>query len=56
MNPAQPNVPDARELCFWALEQAYANSLATEDKMQKQINGTNGKQPSGLIEDFMNHS
>ena len=39
MNPAQPNIPDARELCFQALEQAYADSLATQDNMQKQING-----------------
>ena len=39
MNPTQPNVPNARELCFRALEQAYADSLATQDKMQKQING-----------------
>ena len=38
MNPTQPNVPDTGELCFWALEQAYANSLATQDNMQKQIN------------------
>ena len=39
MNPAQPNVSDTRELCFQALEQAYADSLAMQDSMQKQING-----------------
>ena len=39
MNPAQPNVSDARELCFWALEQAYADSLDTQENMQQQING-----------------
>ena len=39
MNPAQPNVSDARELCFRVLEQAYADSLAMQDSMQKQING-----------------
>ena len=39
MNPAQPNVSNARELHFWALEQAYANSLATQENMQQQING-----------------
>ena len=39
MNPAQPNTPNAGELHFWVLEQAYANSLATQDNMQKQING-----------------
>ena len=38
MNPAQPNVPDTRELRFQALEQAYADSLATQENMQKQIN------------------
>ena len=38
MNPAQPNVPNAGELHFQALEQAYANSLATQDNMQKQNN------------------
>ena len=38
MNPAQPNVPDTGELHFWVLEQAYADSLATQDNMQKQIN------------------
>ena len=36
MNPAQPNVPDARELCVWVLEQAYANSLAMQDSMQNK--------------------
>ena len=39
MNPAQPNVSDARKLCFQVLEQAYADSLAMQDNMQKQING-----------------
>ena len=39
MNPTQPNVSNARELHFQALEQAYANSLAMQDSMQKQING-----------------
>ena len=39
MNPTHPNVPNAGELCFWALEQAYADSLATQENMQKQNNG-----------------
>ena len=38
MNPAQPNVSNARELHFQALEQAYADSLATQENMQQQIN------------------
>ena len=37
MNPAQPNVPDAGEICLLALEQAYANSLAKQDNTQKQL-------------------
>ena len=37
MDPTQPNVPSARELHFLTLEQAYANSLATQENTQKQI-------------------
>ena len=38
MNPAQPNIPNVREACFLALEQAYADSLAMQENTQKQIN------------------
>ena len=37
MNPAQPNVPNAKDARFWALEQAYADSLAIQENTQKQI-------------------
>ena len=37
MNPAQPNVPNAEDACFRALEQAYADSLAIQENTQKQI-------------------
>ena len=37
MNPAQPNVPSARGVCFLTLEQAYVNSLVTQWNTQKQI-------------------
>ena len=37
MNPAQPNVPNSGDARFLALEQAYANSLATQENTQKQI-------------------
>ena len=33
------SLTDAGELRFWVLEQAYADSLATQDNIQKQING-----------------
>ena len=38
MNPALPNIPNAEDACFRALEQAYANSLAIQENTQKQIN------------------
>ena len=37
MNPAQP-VPNSEDARFLALEQAYANSVATQENTQKQIN------------------
>ena len=37
MNPAQPNVPNAKDARFRALEQAYADSLAVQENTQKQI-------------------
>ena len=37
MNPAQPNVPNAEDARFRALEQAYADSLAVQENTQKQI-------------------
>ena len=37
MDPMQPNVPAARELRFLALEQAFADSLATQENTQKQV-------------------
>ena len=37
MNPAQP-VPNSKDARFLALEQAYANSVATQENTQKQIN------------------
>ena len=37
MNPAQPNVPNAEDADFRALEQAYADSLAIQENTQKQI-------------------
>ena len=37
MNPAQPNVPNAEDACFQAIEQAYADSLAVQENTQKQI-------------------
>ena len=37
MNPAQPNVPNPGDAWFLALEQAYANSLATQENTPKQI-------------------
>src|SRR6201996_4727689 len=36
MNPAQP-VPNSEDARFLALEQAYANSMATQENTQKQI-------------------
>ena len=38
MNPTQPNVPNSGDARFLALEQAYADSLATQENTQKQIN------------------
>ena len=38
MNPAQPNVPNSGDARFLALEQAYADSLASQEITQKQIN------------------
>ena len=37
MNPTQPNVSNAREICLLALEQACADSLAKQDNTQKQL-------------------
>ena len=37
MNPAQPNVPNSKDAQFFALEQAYADSLAMQENTQKQI-------------------
>ena len=37
MNPAQPNVPNSRDARFLALEQAHADSLATQENTQRQI-------------------
>ena len=37
MNPAQPNVPNAEDARFRALQQAYADSLAVQENTQKQI-------------------
>ena len=37
MNPAQPKVPNSEDAQFLALEQAYADSLATQENTQKQI-------------------
>ena len=37
MDPTQPNIPTAGELQFLALEQAFANSLATQENTQKQV-------------------
>ena len=38
MNPTQPNVPNAEDARFRAIEQAYADSLAVQENTQKQIN------------------
>jgi hypothetical protein len=38
MNPAQSNVSEAGERRFRALEQAFADSVAKQENMQKQIN------------------
>ena len=38
MNPAQPNIPNAKDARFQALEQACADSLAVQENTQKQIN------------------
>ena len=37
MNPAQPNAPNPGDARFLVLEQAYADSLATQENTQKQI-------------------
>ena len=37
MDPTKPNVPTAGELRFLALEQAFADSLATQENTQKQV-------------------
>ena len=37
MDPTKPNVPTAGELQFLALEQAFADSLATQENTQKQV-------------------
>ena len=37
MNPAQPNIPNAEDARFRALEQACADSLAIQENTQKQI-------------------
>ena len=37
MDPTQPNIPTAGELWFLALEQAFADSLATQENTQKQV-------------------